>query len=191
MGRLVRKPQIPDLDLQIAGLEGVLQSGISGIGGMQVAGAQPGDNYLERMAKYVPAEIIAFSMVINSILDQAMKTGGKNAVMAGFPVTSIATGALVLALVLTPLFCWYVREDGDAWVINAFVSTIAFPFWAYLMGAVAFAEHHDGNLAAIAVLTFTVVSGLISPRARRPKRRKQQQEPAAKEAPRLVEALTG
>jgi hypothetical protein len=113
MGRLVRKPQIPDLDAQIAGLEGVLQSGIGGIGGMQMAGARPGDNYLERMAKDVPAEIIAFSMVINSILEQAVKTGGKNAVMAGFPVTSIAAGALVLALILTPLFCWYVREDGD------------------------------------------------------------------------------
>lgn len=100
MGRLVRKPQIPDLDAQIAGLEGVLQSGIGGIGGMQMAGAIPGDNYLERMAKYVPAEIIAFSMVVNSILEQAMKAGGKNAVMAGFPVTSIAAGALVLAAVL-------------------------------------------------------------------------------------------
>jgi hypothetical protein len=51
------------------------------------------------------------------------------------------------------------------------------------MGAVAFADHHDGNLAAI--------SGLISPRARRPRRRKQQAEPAAVEGPRLVEALTG
>jgi hypothetical protein len=139
----------------------------------------------------VPAEIIAFSMIVNSILEQAVKSGGKNAVMAGFPVTSIAVGALVLAFVLTPLFCWYLREDGDAWVINAFVSTIAFPFWAYLMGAVAFADHHDGNLAAILVLTFTVVSGLISPRARRPRRRKQQAEPAAQEGPRLVEALTG
>lgn len=143
------------------------------------------------MAKYVPAEIIGASMIINSILEQAAKSGGKNAAMAGFPVTSIAVGALVLAFVLTPLFCWYLREDGDAWVINAFVSTIAFPFWAYLMGAVAFADHHDGNLAAILVLTFTVVSGLISPRARRPRRRKQQAEPAAQEGPRLVEALTG
>ena len=190
MGRLVRKPQIPDLDAQIAGLEGVLQSGIGGIGGMQMAGARPGDNYLERMAKYVPAEVIAFSMVINSILEQAMKTGGKNAVMAGFPVTSIAAGALVLALILTPLFCWYVREDGDAWIVNAFVSTLAFPFWAYLMGAVAFADHHDGNLAVILVLTFTIVSGLISPRARRPRRRRKQEEPeAVMESPRLVEAL--
>jgi len=109
MGRLVRKPQIPDLDAQIAGLEGVLQSGLGGFGGMQMAGARPGDNYLERMAKYVPAEIIAFSMIVNSILEQAVKSGGKNAVMAGFPVTSIAVGALVLAFVLTPLFCWYAR----------------------------------------------------------------------------------
>ena len=30
MGRLVRKPVVPDLDLQIAGLEGVLQSDIAG-----------------------------------------------------------------------------------------------------------------------------------------------------------------
>jgi hypothetical protein len=35
-----------------------------------------------------------------------VKSGGKNAVMTGFPVTSIAVGALVLAFVLTPLFCW-------------------------------------------------------------------------------------
>ena len=76
MGRLVRKPQVANLDLQIAGLEGVLQSGIAE---MQVANSEPGDGYLERMVKYVPAEIIAFSMVINAILDQAMKSGGENA----------------------------------------------------------------------------------------------------------------
>jgi hypothetical protein len=188
MGRLVRKPQVPDLDLQIAGLEGVLQSGIAG---MQMANADPGDNYLERMVKYVPAEVIAFSMVVNAILDQAMKSGGQNATMAGFPVAGIAAGALLLGLILAPLFCWYVREEGDAWIVNGIVSTIAFPFWAYLMGAVAFANHHDGNLAAILVLTFTVVSGLVSPRARRPRRRREAQEDAPKEAPRLVEALTG
>jgi hypothetical protein len=31
------------------------------------------------------------------------------------------------------------------------------------MGAVAFAGHHDGNLAAILVMSFTVMSGLIAP----------------------------
>jgi hypothetical protein len=132
MGRLVRKPRVADLDSQIAGLDGAVQSGLAG---MRAANVDPGDGYLERMIKYVPAEIIAFSMLINAILEQAMKTGGESAAMAGVPVPVIATGALVVACMLTPLFCWYVRQDGDAWITNAVVSTIALPFWAYLMGA--------------------------------------------------------
>jgi hypothetical protein len=152
--------------------------------------AAPGDNYLVRMVKYVPAEIIAGSMLINAILGQAMKLGGQSATMAGFPLTTIAEGALILGIVLTPLFCWYVREEGDAWFVNALMSMIAFPFWAYLMGAVAFANHHDGNLAAILVLTFTAVSGLVSPLARRSKLKRERQESWPKARPRLVESLT-
>jgi hypothetical protein len=185
MGRLVRKPVVPDLDLQIAGLEGVLQSDMAG---MQLASTVAGDNYLERMVKYIPGEVIGFSMLINAILDQAQKAGGTNAAMAGLPIGVIATGALLVGLILTPLFCWYVREDGDAWVTNAVVSTIAFPFWAYLMGAVAFANIHDGNLAVILVLTLTVVTGLVSPLPARPKAVEQQQA-APVERPRLVNPL--
>ncbi len=185
MGRLVRKPVVPDLDLQIAGLEGVLQSDIAG---MQLAAAVPGDNYVERMIKYIPGEVIGFSMLINAILDQAMKAGGPGAVMAGLPITSIATGALLVGCILTPLFCWYVREDGDAWVVNAIVSTVAFPFWAYLMGAVAFDKFHDGNLAVILILTFTAVSGLVTPIPDRP-RQAEQTSANPKEGPRLVEPL--
>ena len=119
--------------------------------------------------------------LINAILEQAMKSGGDHAAMAGVPVPVIATVALIVACLLTPLFCWYVRQDGDAWVTNAVVSTIALPFWAYLMGAVAFAPFHDGNLAAILVMSFTVVSGLVAPRADKPKRREQPQEVATPE----------
>ncbi len=107
------------------------------------------------------------------------------------PVPVIATGALVVACMLTPLFCWYVRQDGDAWITNAVVSTIALPFWAYLMGAVAFANHHDGNLAAILLMSFTVVSGLVAPWPDKPKVREQQQEEAVPERPRLVDVLAG
>lgn len=191
MSRLVRKPRLPSLDQQIAGLDGVLQSRVAAI-----PVAEPGDNYLERMVKYVPGEVLGFSMLINAILDQAMKAGGPNAAMAGVPITVIATGALLVGCILTPLFCWYVRQDGDAWIVNAAVSTIAYPFWAYLMGAVAFANVHDGNLAVILVLTFTVVSGLISPLPDSPKAHAEEaarpdvREPeAAAERPRLVNAL--
>jgi hypothetical protein len=185
MSRLVRRPVVPDLDQQIAGLDSVLQSGIAT---MSVTGADPGDNYLERMVKYIPGEVLGFSLVINAILDQAIKSGGPNAAMAGLPIPVIATGALIVGMILTPLFCWYVRKDGDAWMLNAVVSTVAFPFWAYLMGAVAFANIHDGNLAVILVLTLTVVTGLVSPLPARPKAVEQQQA-APVERPRLVNAL--
>jgi hypothetical protein len=197
MGRLVRKPRVVNLDSQIAALEGAVQSDLCG---MQAAKADPGDGYLERMVKYVPAEIIAFSMVINAILEQAMKSGDGHAAMAGIPVPGIAAAALIIACLLTPLFCWYVRQDGDAWVANAVVSTIALPFWAYLMGAVAFAPFHDGNLAAILVMSFTVVSGLVAPRPEKPKLREQRpqvaftdpvQEAAVPERARLVDVLAG
>ena len=196
MSRLVRKPQVPDLDSQVAGLNGVQP----GLPSTQTVKADPGDGYLERMVKYVPAEIIAFSMVINAILEQAMKSGGDHDAMAGVPVPVIAAVALVVACLLTPLFCWYVRQDGDAWITNAVVSTIVLPFWAYLMGAVAFAPFHDGNLAAILVMSFTVVSGLVAPRPDKPKLREQPQEIASTdllqevaipERPRLVDVLAG
>jgi hypothetical protein len=171
MGRLVRIPRVSaNAELEMSGLEGVLPTG----GDQYAAYGQQaivGDNYLERIAKYVPAEVLAFFVFINAILGQAVKTGGEAAVMAGYPVMIVAQAALAVGIVLTPLFVWYVREEGDAWVTNAFVSTLAFPVWAYVLGAVAFAEYHDGNLAAILLATFSVISGLIAPRRRQPKRR--------------------
>ena len=175
MGRLVRRSATPSLDQQIAGLDG-------------------GDSYVERAIKYIPAEVLGFFMLINAILDQAMKSGGPNAAMAGVPIMVIATGALAVGCILTPLFCWYVRKPGDAWVLNAAVSTIAFLFWSYLIGAVAFASIHDGNLAVILVATFTVVSGLVSPLPGRAALTAAQQQPAPQqttpmERPRLFSAL--
>src|ERR1700733_6150408 len=164
MGRLVRKPKLPEAETaQASDFGGMFQSRAR-----PVATGVPGDDYLTRIVKYVPAEIIGCSMLVNAILGQAMVAGGDNATMAGFSVTTIAIGALLAGLILTPLFCWYVREDGDAWLVHAIVSTGAFPFWAYLMGAVAFERCHDGNLAAILILTFTGVSGLVAPVADRP-----------------------
>jgi hypothetical protein len=129
------------------------------------------DGYLERIAKYFPGEVLAFFIVINAILNQVVQAGGKGALMAGIPVMIVAQAALLVCMILVPLFVWYVREKGDAWVINAVVSTLAFPFWAYALGATAFVDHWDGNLAAIMLAAFTVASGLISPPAPKPAER--------------------
>ena len=184
MSRLVRVPKPANADLSIAGLEDVLPSGLRSVEGEQAIAA--GDNYLERIAKYVPGEVLAFFIFINAILEQVARTGGKNAAMAGISVTTVAQGALIIALVLVPLFVWYVREEGDAWLTNAIVSTLVFPFWAYALGATAFDGNWDGNLAAILLATGTVVSGLVSPPRRRGKRRdKKAAVPARGERPHL------
>jgi hypothetical protein len=186
MGRLVRKPKLAELVPESSGgFEGMFQTPSLAT---QAKGEVAGDDYLTRMVKYIPAEIIGCSMLVNAILAQAVVSGGGDANMAGFSVPSIAVGALIIGLVLTPLFCWYVREDGDAWLVNAVVSTVAFPFWAYLMGAVAFAKFHDGNLAAILILTVTAVSGLVAPVAATPKLLAQANA-NPKDGPRLVESL--
>ncbi len=181
MSRLVRIPRLASAEVPFVGLEDVIPSG----GGGEMQGAIA-DNYLERIAKYVPGEVIAFFIFINAVLQQAIKTGGETAAMAGLPVSTVAQGALVVGIVLVPLFVWYVREEGDAWITNACVSTLAFPFWAYALGAAAFDKYWDGNLAAILLATFTVMSGLVSPRMRRPRRKeKAAGAPARSERPHL------
>jgi len=186
MGRLVRKPKAVETETQ--------DSDFGGMFGSRARQAAPvadtGDDYLLRMVKYIPAEVLGFSMVVNGILSQAVVAGSDGATMAGFSVTSIAICALLIGCILTPLFCWYVREDGDAWVVNAIVSTVAFPFWSYLMGAVAFAKFHDGDLAAILIMTFSAVSGLVAPVAKQPKAQEQQAANPNSQGPRLVENLT-
>jgi hypothetical protein len=144
------------------------------------------DNYLERIAKYVPAEVLAFSIFINAILDQAMRSGGNVPMMVGIPVITIAIVALIAGMMAAPFFVWYVHEEGDAWVTNAVVSFFAFPFWCYALGAVAFTDYRDGNLAAILLATFTVVSGLIKPWVPKPRQVAEAKETGRKDGPRLV-----
>ena len=100
MGRLVRKPKLPEAEPQGGDFGGMFQSRAR-----PAATGAAGDDYLTRTVKYIPAEIIGGSMLVNSILGQAMVTGDGTATMAGFSVTSIAVGALLVGLILTPLFC--------------------------------------------------------------------------------------
>ncbi|HUI97335.1 MAG TPA: hypothetical protein VLX44_16380 [Xanthobacteraceae bacterium] len=177
MGRLVRIPRVAS-SIPPTGSARERASG-----GTDAEPVIDQDDYLLRLAKYVPAEVLAFSILINAILDQALRNGGKAASMAGMPVTVIAVVALIIGTVMAPFFVWYVHEKGDAWVTNACVSFAAFPFWSYAMGAVAFADYRDGNLAAILLASFTVASGLIKPLQVEELRVREAKMPEAGEAP--------
>ncbi len=184
MGRLVRIPRAASsaLDSSAAGPR-------ERAAGEPTASAPVAqDDYLLRIAKYVPAEVLAFSILINAILDQALRNGGKDATMAGLPVMGIATAALIIGTLMAPFFVWYVHEKGDAWITNACVSFVAFPFWSYAMGAVAFTDYRDGNLAAILLASFTVASGLITPLPTEAERAQEAAQPETKPASEPVAA---
>lgn len=183
MGRLVRIPRERTLDAARAGP----RADAAPAGDAAPSTWIEQDDYLLRLAKYVPAEILAFSILINAILEQALRNGGTAAAMAGIPVMTIAIAALVLGTIMSPFFVWYVHEKGDAWVTNACVSCVAFPFWSYALGAVAFTDIRDGNLAAILLATFTVVSGTIKPWMPQPRQVAEAKETGRKEGPRLVD----
>src|SRR4051794_33952914 len=59
---------------------------------------EPADTYLERVAKYVPAEIVAFFLFANNLLKQTVTDtpAGTPAKMADFNVISIGVALLVL-----------------------------------------------------------------------------------------------
>jgi len=57
--------------------------------------------------------------------------------------------AFVACWIFAPLFAWYVRQKGDAWMVNAFVSFLAFPVWSYAIGNVAFHRPADVIVTAL------------------------------------------
>jgi hypothetical protein len=123
------------------------------------------DTYLLRIAKYIPAEIVAFFIFVNSILGEAIAKG--SASMAHISVTAIAWAALLLGFAMTPLYLLAQRdptEPDESPGLNITMALFAFPVWAYAVDAVAFRPWHDGALASIVLATFSVISGAISPK---------------------------
>lgn len=139
------------------------QAGPAGV----AAGTAPDDtlrDYGERVAKYVPAEVLAFyTAAVQFIL---MKDGPEHAT---FRLWAFATFG-ILSWIAVPV--WLGRFSADPRVkrTNQIVATIAFGAWAYAYPAGWFAEKnlHDPVIAGLLLLTFTLVSGFVQPRGRSP-----------------------
>ena len=128
MGRIVRSAVVSK-----GNLEGVAddQGGRNGQGETDSKG---GDGYLDRVAKYVPAEVVAFFIFVNSILDNAAEEPVAKALakaldekstdvpgavraaidtvkMAGFSIWNISWIVLIIALAMTPI---YLKSVSDS-----------------------------------------------------------------------------
>lgn len=181
MGRIVRSAVVSK-----GSLEGVADDE-GGQNGQGETDSKGGDGYLDRVAKYVPAEVVAFFIFVNSILVNAVEKPIAKAVaeapddsaipgkvrdaissetMAGFTVWHISWAVLIIALAMTPVYLKSVSDAADnaeAPGANIVMSMLAFPFWAYAVNALALRPWHDGALASIMLATFTLFSGAVRP----------------------------
>lgn len=146
------------------------------------------DAYIQRVAKFIPVEIVGFFVFVNALLKGEVESGAieliggdqdagtvsdllaeaaETAQLAGFiSVSAVSWIAVGLCIVLIPIYLWFSRdesEEGEWPVLTIVMALLAFPVWAYAVEAVAFRPYYDGTLAAIALAIFTVISGAVSP----------------------------
>lgn len=116
----------------------------------------PGEvqKYLERVSKYVPAEVIAVYLAAN-----------------GFAALSASRGVLFVVifaacLICTPIYiARFTTTTKEAWT-NGTMAVVAFLVWAYATGG-GLAQHlgwYDAPTGSVLLTLFTLLSGAVEPK---------------------------
>jgi hypothetical protein len=133
----------------------------SGIAAATAAGPAPAaprvDDYLGRLLKYIPAEIVGFYLVAAGLISPQ-------------PGTPNITGLWVvfaLGFVLCVLYFWIAtsRDEGKRplWS-QVILATIAYPVWVFAIGGpfVSFSWYRS-SVASIVLVFATVLFGMYKP----------------------------
>src|SRR5690349_11462403 len=86
---------------------------------------------LERVAKYIPGEIIASYLFLNGISASAVSSSER---MLWYGI------AFIVCLGFTPFYFHLMAQPGDALRTQQYISSAAFVVWAYSLGAGLFQE---------------------------------------------------
>lgn len=113
--------------------------------------------YGERVAKYVPAEIIAVYLTLTPVILSGTDDGTTRR-------TVLLAVVLGVGVVLTPVYLLRFAEEGAPKVLHLVIATIAFVVWAYGIGGF-FTDigWYDAVVAAVVVGLFSLVSGAFVP----------------------------
>jgi hypothetical protein len=121
-----------------------------------------GDGYVDRVAKYIPAEIVAAYLAVQGLVVSFAEIG----------VRLVVLGAVLgLFMILTPVYLrGAAKASASPWKLQATLGVIALPFWAYalavLPGLIAGPFEgtlYNGTLAAIALIVVSVAFGAFQP----------------------------
>lgn len=120
-----------------------------------LAGPTGPDDYLARLLKYIPAEVVTLYVSATGIVP---------AVAANR--TKILWVIFAFCAVATPLYMIFsTREKGRAplWM-QVVLATIAFPVWAYALGGVfTSTPGYEPYISSLLLMAVTFLFGLIKP----------------------------
>ena len=127
----------------------------AGLAPAGVAAAETPDSFLDRVAKYIPAEIIGAYLAAEKILG----TGPNDRVLA------IAT--LIVFTLFTPLYFRMLPGPEHCKRLHMIVSTLAFLVWSYALPGSAWVllGLENARIAGILLIVSSLAFGLIKPSA--------------------------
>lgn len=133
------------------------------------AAGLPADDYKDRLIKYIPAESVALYAFTDKLVTAyyGIDDSGMPKLHPDDLLFNILPWMLfILGIVGTPIYLYRQKLQGQPWVVNAVLATIAFVLWAYTLGGSLFLIHHWYNvlLAGIVAPVFTFVAGWFDPR---------------------------
>ena len=123
-------------------------------------------SYLERVQNYIPAEIVAIFIFVNSLISTPVDANGKVT-----PEGWVAFSTVLVCIVACFLFARVAAKqvDNPAFRLQGWMFVIALLIWVYAIDAkVLQVVGHEPipALSALLIVTFTMFSGLLVPTVR-------------------------
>jgi hypothetical protein len=117
-----------------------------------------GQDRLESIAKYVPAEVLAFYLPAVNAVEMMTKEAKEWQTVLHRGIFAIAW------LGVAAYFKWIAKGDARA-VRQIIVSTIAFPIWVYATNrnVGVFANFYNDGASLLVLLTFSFICGFLVP----------------------------
>jgi len=118
--------------------------------------AQKSEEYLGRLAKYIPAEIVGLFIAVSGMVPE------------GSPSRQNALWIIFIgSFILVPVYLFFATRDpdkGPLW-LQILLASIAFPIWVFALGGpFAGLPWYEGWISSIVLVFVTVIFGIVKPK---------------------------
>ena len=132
--------------------------GSAGPGRPLLLGKMGGEDYLGRLAKYIPTEIVGLYLATSGMIPSATK---------GEPRWLALWVVFLLSFALVPVYLFFVTTRGTKRPLwpQIVLGSVAFPVWVFAIGGpFKYFSWYEGWIASITLAFVTVAFGFYRPR---------------------------